>query len=113
MNVKIEEEGAMMTKTVLSVAPLVKSDWCLFYLKKDVNVITITGKRVKAIFNKRTEEKFDRLANEICEIPISSHRILCKMMYHVYEKDIYELSFGYIFILKYGSGYLRKQNKKL
>ena len=46
-----------------------------FILKKDVNVITITGKRVKAIFNKRTEEKFDRLANEICEIPISSHKI--------------------------------------
>ena len=45
-----------------------------------------------------TKEKFDRLADQMCEIPINSYEILCKMIYHVYGNAIiYEPAFGEIY----------------
>ena len=44
-----------------------------------------------------TKEKFDRLANQMCEIPITSYEVLCKIIYHVYEKAIFEPTFGDIY----------------
>lgn len=78
------------------MAPLVKSEnrWVP---KKDTSIIAITEKKVKAILNKMTKEKFDRLSDQMCEIPITSYEILCKMIYIVYEKAIFEPTFGDIY----------------
>lgn len=44
-----------------------------------------------------TKEKFDRLSDQMCEIPISSYEILCTMIYLIYEKAICEPTFGEIY----------------
>ena len=61
---------------------------------KDISVVAITEKKVKSVLNKMTKEKFDRLSGQMCEIPISSYETLCKMIHLVYEKAIYEPTFG-------------------
>ncbi len=64
---------------------------------KDTSLVAITEKSVKAILNKMTKEKFDKLADQMCEIPITNYEILCKMIYNVYEKAIFEPTFGDIY----------------
>ncbi len=44
-----------------------------------------------------TKEKFARLSDQMCEIPIPSYEILVKMICLVYDKAIYEPSFGDIY----------------
>lgn len=44
-----------------------------------------------------TKEKFEKLADQMCEIPITNYDILCKMIYNVYEKAIFEPAFGDIY----------------
>ena len=75
------------------VAPLVKSQngW---RPKKNTSPGIIAEKKVKSILNKMTKEKFDRLATQMCEIPVSSHEILTIMIHNVYEKAIDEPAFG-------------------
>jgi len=78
------------------VAPLVKTEnrWMPI---KDTSVLVVTEKKVKSILNKMTKEKFESLAGKMCDIPISSHDILTKMIHYVYEKAIYEPNFGDIY----------------
>jgi translation initiation factor 4G len=64
---------------------------------KDTNVVAITEKKVKAILNKMTKEKFEKLSEQMIEIPITSLEILTMMIHHVYEKAIFEPSFGDIY----------------
>ena len=78
------------------VAPLAKSE-SRWVPVKSTNAVAITEKKVKAILNKMTIEKFDKLADQMCEIPITSYEVLCKMIYNVYEKAIYEPTFGSIY----------------
>jgi translation initiation factor 4G len=75
------------------VAPLVKSEnrW---RPKKDANALVVAEKQVKAILNKMTKEKFDKLSTQMCEIPILSYDMLTMMIHNVYEKAIDEPSFG-------------------
>ena len=75
------------------VAPLVKSDnrW---RPKKDTNTLVVAEKQVKAILNKMTKEKFDKLSTQMCEIPILSYDMLTMMIHNVYEKAIDEPTFG-------------------
>lgn len=54
----------------------------------------MTEKKVKSILNKMTKEKFDRLAEQMCEIPVFSYEILKLLIGNVYEKAIDEPSFG-------------------
>jgi translation initiation factor 4G len=65
--------------------------------KKDNSAIDLTEKQVKAILNKMTKEKFERLSDKMCDIPISSFEILVKIIHFVFEKAIYEPSFGEIY----------------
>ena len=44
-----------------------------------------------------TKEKFDRLCDQMCETPITSYKTLCKMIYIVYDKAIFEPTFGEIY----------------
>lgn len=75
------------------VAPLSKSanGW---RPRKNTSTKVVAEKKVKAILNKMTKEKFDRLSGEMCEIPITSHEILTMIIANVYQKAIDEPSFG-------------------
>ena len=75
------------------VAPLVKSNngWRPV---KNTSALAVAEKQVKAILNKMTKEKFNRLAAQMCEIPVWSYEILTMMIANVYEKAIDEPSFG-------------------
>jgi MIF4G domain. len=76
--------------------PLVKSEnrWMPV---KDTSVVAVTEKKVKSILNKMTKEKFEKLSEQMIEIPITSLEILTIMIHHVYEKAIFEPSFGDIY----------------
>ena len=75
------------------IAPLTKSEnrW---RPKKDTNALIVAEKQVKAILNKMTKEKFDKLSTQMCEIPILSYDMLTMMIHNVYEKAIDEPTFG-------------------
>ena len=75
------------------VAPLTKSQngW---RPKKSTSVFDVAEKQVKGFLNKMTKEKFDRLAAQMCEIPVVSYAILTMMIGNVYEKAIDEPTFG-------------------
>lgn len=64
---------------------------------KDTSVIAVTEKKVKSILNKMTKEKFEKLSEQMIEIPITSLEVLTMMIHHVYEKAIFEPSFGDIY----------------
>lgn len=61
------------------VAPLekTKNAW---KPRKDSSPLTVAEKKVKSILNKMTKEKFDRLATQMLEIPITSLEILTLMI---------------------------------
>jgi len=61
---------------------------------RDTSALVVTEKKVKSILNKMTKEKFDKLSEEMCNIPILSYEMLTMMIHHVYEKAICEPSFG-------------------
>mmetsp|Transcript_26792 Transcript_26792/g.39979 ORF Transcript_26792/g.39979 Transcript_26792/m.39979 type:complete len:1100 (-) Transcript_26792:207-3506(-) len=75
------------------VAPLVMSEnrWMP---SKDDSSRAKTEKSVKSILNKMTKEKFERLSNQMCDIPIISYEVLTLMIHLVYEKAITEPTFG-------------------
>jgi MIF4G domain len=75
------------------VAPLVKSTngWRPV---KSSSALGVAEKLVKAVLNKMTKEKFDRLSAQMCEIPVLSYEILTMMIGNVYEKAIDEPTFG-------------------
>jgi len=75
------------------VAPLVKSEnrW---KPQKNNSVMVAIEKKAKGILNKMTKEKFAKLSNQMCEIPILSSEMLTMMIHKVYEKAIYEPAFG-------------------
>lgn len=56
-----------------------------------------TEKLVKSILNKMTKENFTKLASQMIEIPITSFEVLTTMIYNVYEKALFEPSFGEIY----------------
>lgn len=62
--------------------------------RKNVSALVVAEKKVKAILNKMTKEKFDRLSAQMLEIPILSYEILTMMIDFVYDKAIDEPSFG-------------------
>jgi translation initiation factor 4G len=64
---------------------------------KDTSIVTVTEKKVKSILNKMTKEKFEKLSEQMIEIPITSLEILTMMIHHVYEKAIFEPSFGDVY----------------
>lgn len=47
-------------------------------------------KQIKGILNKMTKEKFDKLSNQMCEIPILSYEMLNLVIKLVYEKAVGE-----------------------
>jgi translation initiation factor 4G len=53
-----------------------------------------TEKQVKGLLNKMTKEKFDKLSNEMCNIPITSYNMLSLFIKLVYEKAIGEPAFS-------------------
>ena len=57
---------------------------------KDTSVMVKIEKQVKSILNKMTKEKFDKLSNQMCEIPIKSYEMLTLIIKLVYEKAIGE-----------------------
>ncbi len=61
---------------------------------KSTSMMLTTEKKLKGILNKMTKEKFDRLSAQMCEIPILSNEMLVMIIKHVYEKAIFEPSFG-------------------
>ena len=73
--------------------PLVKSDnhW---KPQKNTSRLVVAEKKVKSILNKMTKEKFQKLAKDMCEIPLESYDILVMIIKKVYEKAIDEPSFG-------------------
>jgi translation initiation factor 4G len=75
------------------VAPLVKSEnhW---RPQKNASAFIIAEKQVKAILNKMTKEKFDKLATQMLEIPLTSSDMLKMMINNVYDKAIDEPTFG-------------------
>lgn len=75
------------------VAPLVRSEnhW---RPKKSTSALDIAEKQVKSILNKMTKEKFDRLSQQMIEIPILSYEMLSMIIKEVYEKAIDEPNFG-------------------
>lgn len=75
------------------VAPLAKTEnhW---RPRKNTSALVVAEKKVKALLNKMTKEKFDRLADQMLEIPISSAEILTMMIDNVYDKAIDEPRFG-------------------
>ena len=75
------------------VAPLVKTEnhWKPV---KNTSAIVVAEKKVKAILNKMTKEKFERLATQMLEIPIISYETLTMMIDNVYDKAIDEPAFG-------------------
>lgn len=54
----------------------------------------VAEKKVKALLNKMTKEKFDRLSTQMLEIPIVSYETLTMMIDNVYDKAIDEPAFG-------------------
>jgi len=62
--------------------------------QKDVSAVAITEKKVKSILNKMTKEKFDRLSQQMVELPIESSQVLQVMINTVFEKAIDEPNFG-------------------
>lgn len=72
---------------------LVKSDnhW---KPQKNTSRLVVAEKKVKSILNKMTKEKFQKLAKDMCEIPLESYDILVMIIKRVYEKAIDEPSFG-------------------
>eukprot|EP00522_Entomoneis_paludosa_P009342 CAMPEP_0172439146 /NCGR_PEP_ID=MMETSP1065-20121228/219_1 /TAXON_ID=265537 /ORGANISM="Amphiprora paludosa, Strain CCMP125" /LENGTH=1241 /DNA_ID=CAMNT_0013187787 /DNA_START=100 /DNA_END=3825 /DNA_ORIENTATION=- len=78
------------------VAPLVKSanHW---RPQADTNAMVKTEKAVKSVLNKMTKEKFERLAQQMVEIPLLSYDMLTMMIENVYDKAIDEPSFGDIY----------------
>ena len=75
------------------VAPLSKSanGW---RPTKNAAPMAIAEKKVKSILNKMTKEKFDRLSQQIIDIPVKSYQILTMMIANVYEKAIDEPYLG-------------------
>lgn len=75
------------------VAPLVKSGngWRPV---KNTGAMVVATKLVKSILNKMTKEKFDRLSQQIIDIPVKSYAILTMMISNVYEKAIDEPYLG-------------------
>jgi hypothetical protein len=73
--------------------PLVKNEnrW---RPQKNVNSLALAEKKVKSILNKMTKEKFGRLSEQMCEIPLESYETLNMMIRLVYEKAIDEPAFG-------------------
>ena len=78
------------------VAPLVKTEnhW---RPKKNSTPLIVAEKLVKAILNKMTKEKFERLAQQMIEIEILSYEMLTMMIENVYDKAIDKPSFGDIY----------------
>ena len=75
------------------IEPLVKSEnhW---RPQMNTSALIVAEKKVKAILNKMTKEKFDRLSEQMLEIPLLSYETLNMMINHVYEKAIDEPAFG-------------------
>jgi len=75
------------------VAPLIKSEnhW---RPTKNTNALVVAEKQVKSILNKMTKEKFDRLSEQMLQVPIKSAEILRMMINNVFDKAIDEPSFG-------------------
>lgn len=73
--------------------PLVKNEnrW---RPQKNVDSLALAEKKVKSILNKMTKEKFGRLSEQMCEIPLESYETLNMMIRLVYEKAIDEPAFG-------------------
>lgn len=64
---------------------------------KDTSLLAITEKQVRSILNKMTKEKFEKLAEQMIEVPIANYEILTMMIHIVYEKAIMEPTFGDIY----------------
>jgi len=64
---------------------------------KDNSVTAATEKKVNSILNKMTREKFEKLAGQICDIPIESRKVLEIIIEKVFEKAIDEPAFGGIY----------------
>lgn len=62
--------------------------------QKNANAMILAEKKVKAILNKMTKEKFAKLSDQMCEIPILSFEMLTMIIHNVYEKAIDEPTFG-------------------
>ena len=75
------------------VAPLVKTDnrW---RPQKNVSAFVVAEKKVKSILNKMTKEKFERLSQQMVEIPIQSYAMLTMMIENIFDKAIDEPAFG-------------------
>jgi len=56
--------------------------------------MAVATKKVKSILNKMTKEKFDRLSQQIIDIPVKSYDLLRMMISNVYEKAIDEPYLG-------------------
>jgi len=61
---------------------------------KDTSVMVKTEKQVKGLLNKMTKEKFDKLSEQMCNIPILSYNMLSMFIKLVYEKAISEPAFS-------------------
>lgn len=61
---------------------------------KSTNAIVTAQKKVKSILNKMTKEKFNKLAAQMCDMPIFSYEMLSTLIHNVYEKAIDEPAFG-------------------
>jgi translation initiation factor 4G len=75
------------------IVPLVKSEnhW---RPKKNTSALVVHEKKVKSILNKMTKEKFDRLSQQMIELPILSFAMLEAMIQHIYDKAVDEPLFG-------------------
>lgn len=56
----------------------------------DTSAMVKIEKQVKGILNKMTKEKFDKLSDQMCDIPILSYNMLSMFIKLVYEKAIGE-----------------------
>ena len=61
---------------------------------KSNSTMVLTEKKIKGILNKMTKEKFDKLSAQMCEVPILSYEILAMIIKRVYDKAIFEPTFG-------------------
>jgi len=75
------------------VEPLVRSE-SRWKPVKDNSAVAVAEKKVKAILNKMTKEKFERLSDQMIQLPIASAPVLQAMINTVFEKAIDEPSFG-------------------
>ena len=75
------------------VAPLVQTAnrW---RPQKNSSPFIVAEKKVKAILNKMTKEKFDRLSEQMIDIPLKSYEVLTMIIENVYDKAIDEPAFG-------------------